>query len=60
MQGQHKPDFRGAVETEVEENQEEVADNWYVTIANGQDIMPVILQIQRDHHACIVHCLIMR
>ena len=58
-QGWREPDFRGMDEAEVEEGLEEVVNNGYVTIVEGQDFMPVIVQIQRGHYACIVHCLIM-
>lgn len=60
MQEWRELDFKGTEEAEVEEDWEEVMDNWYVTIPEGQDIMLAIVRIQHDHHACIVHCLIMR
>lgn len=50
----------GADEAKVAEDLEEVADSWYATIANGQDIMPTIVRIQHVHHVCIVPYLIMR
>ena len=53
-------DFRGVDEAEVEEDLEEVADNWYSTIVEGRDIMPTIVRTQRVHHVFTVPCLIMR
>jgi len=43
VQGWRELDFRGTDEVEVEEDLEEVMDGSYVTIAGGQDIMPIIV-----------------
>ena len=60
MQGWCALDFRGANKVKVEWDEEEVVDNKDVTIVEDLGIMPMIVQIRRDHHAYIVPSLITR
>jgi len=60
MQEWCKQDFKGADVAEVEEDLEEFAVSWYATISEGQDIMPMIVQIWHGYCVYISPCLIMR
>lgn len=53
-------DFKGTNEDKVEWDQEGVSNNWFVTIAEGQGIMLVIVQIWWEYNVYIVPSLIMR